>query len=150
MVLKGAPPEGSPTCDRYAPHVNFEPWAEVLFSSPFGDADVRKNAFRPPSRPQGGCIPGTRYKSCFSGGDHVFGHFLAILGILAETVIRYRYSTEGILQNGAHTFGGDRRGHAEALFWSIRHGTYKMRSPQTQRCVHRFGRRLAFRRIHVA
>ena len=48
------PFEGSPTRTRYTPHVNFESWAEVRFSSPFGDADVRKNAFGPPSRPQGG------------------------------------------------------------------------------------------------
>ena len=38
-----------------------------------------------------GCIPGIRYNSCFF---LVGGHFLAILGILAESKVRYRYSTE--------------------------------------------------------
>ena len=73
----------------YTPHIRA--WAEVRFPSPFGDADVRKNAFWPPSRPQGGVYTWHKLKIVF------LPHFLALFGNfgdLAEITVRCRYSTE--------------------------------------------------------
>ena len=77
-VVKAPSPEGSPSCARYTPHVNFGTRAEVHFSSHFGDADVRENAFGPPPTPR---WVYTWYKLkivFFWGVPHfgaLFGHF---------------------------------------------------------------------------
>ena len=76
-------------CARYTPHRNFGTWAEVRFSSPFGDADVRKNAFGPPSQTQGGVCTWHKLKIVFLWGYSIVGYFLGILGILAEITVRY-------------------------------------------------------------
>ena len=78
-VLKAPLPEGSPTCARYTPRVHIGTRAEVRFPSPFGDADVKKNAVGPPSRPQGGVYTWLKLKIVFFWGvphfGALFGHF---------------------------------------------------------------------------
>ena len=88
VLQNGVPPKKHDLA-RYTPHINFGTWAEVRLSLVFGDADVRKNAFGPPSRPQGGVYTWLNLKIVFFRGVPHFGALFGHFGHLAEIMVRY-------------------------------------------------------------